>query len=286
MRRWYPAGRPGEWRPPSNVIDLLQKLSVVAEFKVVQRGDQVEAQREALPAVAITLRHDAEDFQAADDMLDHDPAARQLPVAQLLLVREFGFTRLLVRRLALFMQLRQSLVAAVGQHFEALVRLDPAPLVEREVVSRAAAVRGTEHVPGRAVDDDLALQRVPLLLAAVVRPLLFFGRSTGVSATSTTMNSISWSAGCNTFLPGSLKALLLVKTSSTRRMVRQTLDSWMPQLLARWKKVRYSRQYSRVIKTWSSTESFVGRPETRRFRRRWPETTSTILWNVSGLTPQ
>src|SRR5436309_15264263 len=116
-------------------------------------------------------------------------------------------------------------------------------------MSGAATVCRADDLPGAPVDDDLRLQGVSLLLAAVVGFLLFFGRSTGVSATSTTMNSISWSANCNFFLPGKVKAFDLVKISSTRRMVRQTLDSWMPQLRAMWKKVRYSRQYSRVIRT-------------------------------------
>ncbi len=161
---------------------------------VVQPGDQVEAQQEALPPVAITLRQDAEDFQAADDVLDHDPATRQLPVALLLLVGQLGLPRLLPRRPALCMQLLQALIAAVGQHFQALVRLDSAPLVEGEVVHGAAPVMGAYQLPGAPVDHHLALQGVPLLLAAVVGFLLFFGRSTGVSATSTTINSISWSA--------------------------------------------------------------------------------------------
>ena len=128
-------------------------------------------------------------------MFDHDPAARQLPVAPLLLFGQLRLTRLLVRRPALFMQFRQPLIAAVGEQFKALVRLDSAPLVEREVMDGAAGVCRADDLPGAPVDDDLALQGVPLLLAAVVGLLLFFGRSTGVSATSTTTNSIWWSAG-------------------------------------------------------------------------------------------
>src|SRR5947209_14897384 len=100
-------------------------------------------------------------------------------------------------------------------------------------MSRAATVRGADDLSSAPIDDHLTFQGVSLLLAAVIGFLLFFGRSTGVSATSTTMNSISWSANCNFFLPGKVKALDFVKISSTRRMVRQTLDSWTPQLRAR-----------------------------------------------------
>src|SRR5215203_1672609 len=147
------------------------------------------------------------------------------------------------------MQFRDALIAAVGRQLKALVQLQSAAFVKSKVMSRAATVRRADDLSGAPIDDHLAFQGVPLLLAAVVGSLLFFGRSTGVSATSTTMNSISWSANCNFFLPGRVKAFDLVKISSTLLMVRQTLDSWMPQLRAMWKKVRYSRQYSRVIKT-------------------------------------
>src|SRR5215212_7836837 len=125
----------------------------------------------------------------------------------------------------------------------------------------AAPVVSADDLPGAPVDNDLALYGVTLLFAAVVGFLLFFGRSIGVSATSTTTNSISWSEGCNTFLPGSLNARLLVRMSSTRLMTRHTFDSWRPQLVARWKSVRYSRQYSKVNRTWSSTVSLGGRPD-------------------------
>ncbi len=144
--------------------------------------------RHYAPAVILLQRK-------TDDVLDHDPAARQLPVAALLFAAQFAFARLLLRRPALFMQLRQPLIAAVGEQFKALMHFEAAPLVKRKIVCRAAPVVGADDLPARAVDDDLRLQRVPLLLPAVVRLLLFFGRSTGVSATSTTMNSISWSAG-------------------------------------------------------------------------------------------
>ena len=144
-------------------------------------------------------------------------------------------------------------------------------------MGHAATMRRADNLSGAPVNDHLAFQGVSLLFASVISFLLFFGRSIGVSATSTMMNSISWSANCNFFLPGKVKAFDFVKISSTRRIVRQTLHSWMPQVRARWKKVRYSRQYSKVIKTWSWTESFGGRPNLILCFARWSETTATIL---------
>lgn len=71
----------------------------------MQPGNQVEADGESLPPIAITLRQNAEDFQATDHVLDHDPAPRQLSVTLFLLVGQFRFARLLLRRPALCMEL-------------------------------------------------------------------------------------------------------------------------------------------------------------------------------------
>lgn len=54
------------------------------------------------------------------------------------------------------------------------MRLKVAAPVEREVMDGAAPLMGTKNFPGPTAHDDLTLRRVPLLLAAVVRPPLFF----------------------------------------------------------------------------------------------------------------
>ncbi len=60
-------------------------------------------------------------------------------------------------------------------------------LVKSEIVCRAATVGRPNDLASATVDDELRLQRVSLLLAAIIGLLLLFGRSIGVSATSTTM---------------------------------------------------------------------------------------------------
>src|SRR5215210_4366772 len=144
------------------------------------------------------------------------------------------------------MQFAQALIATVGQHLKALMQFKLALLIESKVMHGAAPVMSANNLMSLPVDNHLAFQGVALLFATVIGFLLFFGRSMGVSATSTTTNSISWSEGCNFFLPGKRKARLFVRMSSTLRIMRQTLDSCRPQLFARWKSVRYSRQYSKV----------------------------------------
>jgi len=73
------------------------------------------------------------------------------------------------------------------------MQLKLARFVKGKIVSRAAPMRRANNLARAPVDNHLAFQGVALLFAAVVAFLLFFGRSIGVSATSTTMNSISWS---------------------------------------------------------------------------------------------
>ncbi len=91
------------------------------------------------------------------------------------------------------MQFRDALIAAVGEQFKALMQVKFALFVKSEIMSRAATLRRADNLPCATIDDHLAFQSVALLFAAVIAFLLFFGRSIGVSATSTTMNSISWS---------------------------------------------------------------------------------------------
>ena len=91
------------------------------------------------------------------------------------------------------MQFRDALIAAVGEQFKALMQVKFAVFVKSEIVCRATTVCRADDEPCAPVNDDLAFQGVALLFATVVAFLLFFGRSIGVSATSTTMNSISWS---------------------------------------------------------------------------------------------
>lgn len=127
-------------------------------------------------------------------MFNYHSAARQFPIALLLLLAQFCTRRLLARRPALFVQLGQPLIAAVGQHFQAFVHLDFALLVEPQVMELSAPLRRANNLSSRAVNNHLRLQRVPPPFAAVVAMLLFFGRSIGVSETSTMMNSIWCSA--------------------------------------------------------------------------------------------
>lgn len=71
---------------------------------IVNGRNQVEAQAKTLPTVAVTLGENAEDFQATNNMLDHEAFTRELAVLLFLLVRERVKFAPLVRYLAVAVQ--------------------------------------------------------------------------------------------------------------------------------------------------------------------------------------
>ena len=129
-----------------------------------------------------------------NDALDDDPQTCPFAVAA------FGFrckllpAWLLLRRLTVAMQRVQTLITAIGQARDVSFWLNAALFVQGKVMLCPTAVRRTEDLLGARIDYHLAFQCVALLLAAVVAPLFFLGRSIGVSLASTTTASIVWSA--------------------------------------------------------------------------------------------
>ena len=87
------------------------------------------------------------------------------------------------------MQLLQSKIAAVGK--DLCLRMNPHPrhFEQSEVMASTLAMRQTDDPSSRLLDKNLGFQRVSLLLARVATALLFWGRSTGVSVTSTNTTS-------------------------------------------------------------------------------------------------
>lgn len=153
---------------------------------VVDRRDQVEAQAEAPAPVAVALAQDAEDFQAPNDVLGHEPLPRQVPVLCLLRRRQRMKLAALVWRPAVGMLLDQAQIAAVREAPGLRPQRRPAALEELEVVRLARAEGGRDDLPGSLVGDYLGLLGVALLLAAITSALLFWGRSTGHSVASMT----------------------------------------------------------------------------------------------------
>jgi hypothetical protein len=102
-------------------------------------------------------------------------------------------------------------------------------VLEKLKVMLAALSKGSRHnFCGFLVGNQLRLLRMSPLFAAIVLFLAFFGRSTGCSLASTRITSKTVSLGWSAFLPGKRNFFERTRTSSTLRMVRQTVASLTP----------------------------------------------------------
>lgn len=196
------------------IIDLLQK-SDLGKFKVVNCGDQVEAQGKSLSAITISFTQDPKDLQLTKNMLNQNSLSRQGPISLLLLFSQrmiFGF---LERRLAIFMKFCQTLVARIRQNSNVRCNVKFLVLEKLEVMFVARAEGGGHNFSRLLVGNQLRFLRVSLLFAAIVPFLAFFGRSTGCSLTSTSTTSKIVSLGWRAFLPGKRNCFERTRASST-----------------------------------------------------------------------
>ena len=172
-------------------------------------------------------------------VLHQHPLPRQLPVgAALLLAQRFAF-RLLERCLRVFVYLLQALITGIAKYANVFGNLKSGLFEHREIVRFPISLSSANDPTSRLVNDNLRFYRVPLFLARIISALFFFGRSIGVSVTSTMTNSKVFSLSRNTFLPGSFKWLQFLSRFSILTMVRETVASDSCQRLARWNWVGY-----------------------------------------------
>ena len=258
----------------------------MTDFVIIQSGDQGEPQPETATAIAIPFGHDAKDFQMPDYVLDHDSTARELPIFSLLFGGQFASFRLFRWCLRVFVFFVQALIARISKNTNVFGKRKFCFFEHRQIVRFAVSLRRANNLASRFINDNLRFYRVPLFLARIVSLLFFFGRSIGVSVTSTMTNSKLFSLSRKTFLPGNFKSRQFLSRFSIFSMVRETVASDNCQRLARWNWVGYSRQYSSVSKTWSVTANLHGLPDFFCTRRSSSWTNSQILTKVSGLTPQ
>ena len=85
----------------------------VVKLMVVKRRNQVEAQPEPLATVAVTLRQNPKDLQAADYMLHHKPLLGQAAVLGLLLFGKRMQLAPLVRQAVVGVTLDEAQITAV-----------------------------------------------------------------------------------------------------------------------------------------------------------------------------
>src|SRR5215207_6770863 len=161
-------------------------------------------------------------------MFNQDPLSSQSTIFLLLSFRQsviFGF---LERCLAVFMKVCQALVASIRQDPNVLGNVEFLVLEQLEVMLTALAKGGGYNRSSLLVGNQLRFLGMSLLFTAVVLFLAFFGRSTGCSLTSTSTISKTVSLGWSAFLPGRRNFFECTNTSSTLRMVRQTVASLTP----------------------------------------------------------
>jgi hypothetical protein len=82
------------WDSNVHKLDTLGLLQKSVEFKVVNRGDQVEAQRKSRSPITIPLTQDTKLFQLVKNMLNHNPLSSQRTITLLFLLGQrmiFGF---------------------------------------------------------------------------------------------------------------------------------------------------------------------------------------------------
>ena len=140
---------------------------LIVKFLVVEGGNQVKPQAKPLAPISVTLRQNAEDFQAADHMLDHEPLFRQKAVLGLLLLGERMQFALLVRQTAVGMTFVQAQVAAVCQTFGLRRQRRSALLEQCEVMHLARTKCGCQDAPAGPLNQHLSFLGMALLFAAV-----------------------------------------------------------------------------------------------------------------------
>jgi len=148
-------------------------------------------------------------------MLNQNPFTSQAAVPQLFLDRQrmvFGF---LEGCLAIFMQLRYSLIARIRQNSNMLCDFAPVILKKLEIMFAPIAKGRGDNLSSFVVSDQLRFLGVSPLFAAVIPILAFFGRSIGCSLASTSTTSKTVSLGWSAFLPGKRNFLEWTSVSST-----------------------------------------------------------------------
>ena len=135
-------------------------------------------------------------------MLAHDSSAGKGLVLLLLLYGQFSTPGLLFRGLAITVEFLEPLIASIGQTLYLVLDGDFAPLEQFEIVLPALTDGDTDDLAALVRDDELGFLGMALFLPAVVFPLFFCGRSTGLSPTSTMITANCAPFSRNVFLPG------------------------------------------------------------------------------------
>ena len=259
-------------------------------MSIVKGSNQVESQSQPLAAVAIGAAQNAESLEPTNNVLNQQSLTRQLLVFLLLIWRQWMMFALFVGRARIFMLFLQAFVAAIAQTAGHVLKRQRTGFKQGKVMHAAGTKGGSYNAIVGLLDYHLRFMRVSLFLAAVVAPLLFLGRCTGISVASTTTTSKANCGSCKAFLPGRVNAPQASNALSTWRIVRHTVGSETAYATAMWAWLRYSRQYISVISKRSAAHNLQGRPRCPLVSGTQANICSNTLgftpvrrWNASGL---
>jgi hypothetical protein len=143
-------------------------------FIVVQCRHEITAQAKASAAVAIALCQDAEDFQAAIDMLNPNPFASQLTIEGFLLWREVPTSGFLLGQARVDRQLLHPLIAFILQTFGEGMEVNARGFEQLEVMPSSFAEKGADDLFGGSVKHQLAFERITFVFPRIERSLTVF----------------------------------------------------------------------------------------------------------------
>lgn len=143
------------------------------EFEVVNSRNQVETHSESLSTITIPFTQDTKYFQLTKNMFNQDPFSSQDTIFLLLSLRQSVMLGFLEGRLTVLMQVRQSLVACIGQNAKVIGEITAIVLEQLKIVFAAIAKRCGNNFGALAVSNYLCFLSMSLLFATVM-PFLPF----------------------------------------------------------------------------------------------------------------
>jgi hypothetical protein len=178
------------------------------EFAVINGGEEVETESEALSAVSVSVGDDLESLAIADDVFAGDAFAGDALVFGFVPLGQRLFFAALFGHDGIGVEFVQAQIAGIDQRRGRRGEPYLGTLEEVEIVAAAFLVCRADDLAGTLVYDQLSFLRVALLLAGVKTPLLCLGRSQGLAVASTITTSNCMLLFKSALRPGSEKDLL------------------------------------------------------------------------------
>jgi len=188
----------------------------VSDFAVSDGTDECHAEFVPSAAVTIAIRHNPENLDLPIHMLNDNPLPRQPAIKPLLFHRQWSILSLLERNLTVLMKRRKPLITTVRLHLHVSThRTAQTGFVKGKIMNTPRRLLNKKNQMRLQIDHDLRLYSMTLLLAGIVFLLFFFGRSIGLSVTSTATVFGVCPSTSSAFLPGKRNAPLRMSVFST-----------------------------------------------------------------------